>query len=72
MNSGQEIEIELRHEDEILSYRGHRVAPATSRALNPSFDVTSAHLISGIICETGLVLDPTTRTMRTLLEKKDV
>ena len=68
--SGREIEIELRHEDEILSYKGQRVAPAGTRALNPSFDVTQASLISGIISETGLVLNPTTASMRALLGEK--
>ncbi len=58
MKDGSSIEIELRHEDEILSYKNHRVAPPEGRALNPSFDVTPSSLITGIICERGLVNHP--------------
>jgi methylthioribose-1-phosphate isomerase len=63
--TGAGIEIELRHEDEILRYKNHRVAPAGARALNPSFDVTPAGLITGIICEKGLIKAPTTESLRT-------
>lgn len=66
--SGRDIEIELRHEDEILMSQGVRVAPPGARALNPSFDVTSAEHITGIICERGLVRNPTTASMRALQE----
>lgn len=62
--NGKGIEIELRHEDEILMYKNHRVAPSGARALNPSFDVTPAELITGIICEKGLIKNPTTENLR--------
>lgn len=65
-DSGKQIEIELRHEEEILAYQGIRVAPPGARALNPSFDVTSAEHITGIICELGLVKHPTTDSMKVL------
>jgi methylthioribose-1-phosphate isomerase len=51
--SGKEIEIEMRPESEILQYKNDPIAPMTARALNPSFDVTPAHLITGIINERG-------------------
>lgn len=66
--SGKHIEIELRHEEEILAYQGIRVAPPGARALNPSFDVTSAEHITGIICERGLVKHPTPASMKVLRE----
>ena len=66
MVDGRGIEIELRHEDEILSYKGHRVAPPGGRALNPSFDVTPSSLITGIICERGIVTHPNTERMQVL------
>lgn len=53
--TGIEIPIEMRDQDEILSVRGHRVAPLDTTALNPSFDVTDADCITGIICEKGLI-----------------
>jgi methylthioribose-1-phosphate isomerase len=64
--SGKTIEIELRDENEIISFKEHRVAPLGARALNPSFDVTTSDLITGIICEKGVVLNPTTESMKIL------
>lgn len=52
--NGDEVEIEMRDELEILEYRGERIAPETSRALNPSFDITDGDLITGIISEKGI------------------
>jgi len=63
--SGDDIPIEERAEDEVLSMFGWslelsrmvavRVAPEGSRALNPAFDVTPAKYISGIITDAGIV-----------------
>ncbi|MDC1175296.1 S-methyl-5-thioribose-1-phosphate isomerase [Bacteriovoracaceae bacterium] len=53
--TGEEIEIEMRPEEEILSCQGVRIAPKDSRALNPSFDVTDHENISGIFCEKGII-----------------
>lgn len=64
MADGSGIEIELRHEDEILSYKNHRVAPPGGRALNPSFDVTPSTLITGIISEHGIVTRPNSERMQ--------
>lgn len=57
---GDEIPIELRDQDEILFCKGQRLAPEGVSALNPSFDVTDANCIAGIICEKGMV-DPVTK-----------
>ena len=53
--SGKDIEIEIRHEDEVHSFGGKRVSSRESRALNPVFDVTPAKFITGIITEKGIV-----------------
>lgn len=53
--SGNEIEIEMRPESEILKFRDMQIAPFESKALNPSFDVTRAENITGIICEKGFI-----------------
>lgn len=53
--SGQDIDIELRDEDEILFWNGARVAPESSRALNPAFDVTPGDLVTAIITEKRVV-----------------
>jgi methylthioribose-1-phosphate isomerase len=57
---GKHIEIEMRAHTEITEFRGHRVAPEGALSVNPSFDVTDHTLISGIICEKGLI-DPARR-----------
>ncbi len=52
--SGEEIEIEFRHQEELLSINGYRIAPDNYKAFTPAFDVTPSHLISGIITEEGI------------------
>lgn len=54
---GGHIEIEMRPNNEITEFRGRPVAPSQSNVINPSFDVTGHHLITGIICEKGFI-DP--------------
>jgi len=49
--TGDDIEIEARDPDEVLSFAGRRVAPAASDALNPAFDVTPADLVTAIVTE---------------------
>ncbi|SFK69058.1 S-methyl-5-thioribose-1-phosphate isomerase [Methylocapsa palsarum] len=59
-----EIPIEIRSQNEVthiagLAEAGHvenvRVAPEGSNALNPAFDVTPAHLVTGLITERGVI-----------------
>jgi methylthioribose-1-phosphate isomerase len=57
--TGDEIEIELRPEEEVLEAMGERICPQESRALNPSFDVTDHEHLTGIICEKGIIKDIT-------------
>jgi methylthioribose-1-phosphate isomerase len=54
---GKSIEIEMREMSEITELRGIKLAPAGALSENPSFDVTDHQLITGIICEKGLI-DP--------------
>ncbi|GAA2111261.1 S-methyl-5-thioribose-1-phosphate isomerase [Actinomadura alba] len=51
---GDDIHIEERAEEEILTVAGLRVAPAASRAHNPAFDVTPARLVSALVTEAGV------------------
>ena len=62
--NGDAIPIEERSEDEVLTAEGVdasgaiarvRLAPQGTRAINPAFDVTPAHLIAGIITEIGII-----------------
>ncbi len=55
---GSAIEIEERPGQEVTGYRGVRWAPEGVKVRNPAFDVTPADLISGIVCEKGVILEP--------------
>ena len=61
--SGQEMPIELRREDEVLTFQGHRVAPEGSTALNPSFDITEKNCITGIFYEKGYISPVSTQSI---------
>ena len=63
LDSGAEIPIEERGEDEVLQVFGTttgqditqvRIAPEQTRAANPAFDVTPARLVTGLITERGV------------------
>jgi len=64
--SGKEIPIEERAADEVTGYRGTRWAPRGIKVRNPAFDVTPAELITGIVCETGVILAPDREKIREL------
>jgi eIF-2B alpha/beta/delta-like uncharacterized protein len=62
--TGEEIPIEERSPDEVLTVEGLddsgatvrvRVAPAGTAALNPAFDVTPHSLITGLVTDVGIV-----------------
>jgi methylthioribose-1-phosphate isomerase len=55
---GSRIPIEERPAEEVTGYREARWAPAGVKVRNPAFDVTPAELVSGIVCERGVVLEP--------------
>ncbi len=55
---GDAIPIEERPAREVLEFRGQRVAPPDTIARNPSFDVTPADLITGIVTEEGVLTAP--------------
>lgn len=52
---GDDITIEERDGEEVLSVGSYRSAPATARAFNPAFDVTPHDVISAIVTEKGVV-----------------
>ena len=55
---GAAIPIEERKPEEVLSFRGVRIAPPGTEVRNPSFDVTPAELITGIVTEEGVIRGP--------------
>jgi len=64
---GSHIPIEERSADEVTGYRKVRWAPKGVKVRNPAFDVTPADLITGIISEKGVVLNPDREGIRKLL-----
>jgi methylthioribose-1-phosphate isomerase len=53
--SGSGIPVEMRAEEEVLSFGDTAVAPARARGSNPAFDVTPWALIDAIVTEHGVV-----------------
>jgi methylthioribose-1-phosphate isomerase len=64
--SGEKIDIEEREAKELLTDYFRRDESVIG-AWNPVFDVTPARLIDAIVTEKGIVLNPTTESMRALL-----
>ncbi|SEH00092.1 methylthioribose-1-phosphate isomerase [Nonomuraea solani] len=53
--SGDQIDIEDRGADEIVTIRGVRLAPEGTQALNPAFDVTPHDLITAIVTDKRVI-----------------
>ena len=58
LESGDEIPIEERDDEEITSFNGSQVAPKKVETYNPAFDITPHRYISGFITEKGIVEPP--------------
>ena len=56
--SGKDIPIEERSVDEVKGFRDTHWAAEGVKIRNPSFDVTPAELVTGLITEKGVVLQP--------------
>lgn len=65
--SGDEIPIEERSVEEVVTVRGQRFAPGGVRGFNPVFDVTPAAWIDAIVCERGVIVAPTVERVRAML-----
>ncbi|HLO02735.1 MAG TPA: S-methyl-5-thioribose-1-phosphate isomerase [Symbiobacteriaceae bacterium] len=68
MESGDEIEIEERHHQEVTHIGGQRIAPEGIGVANPAFDVTPAKYITGIITEHGIAYPPFHVNVKRLLQ----
>jgi methylthioribose-1-phosphate isomerase len=64
---GSHIPIEERPATEVMGYGDKRWAPQGVSVRNPAFDVTPAELITGIICEKGVVLNPSRERLQALM-----
>lgn len=58
IDSGEQIQIEIREDKELTEIRSVRVAPEGIDVYNPAFDVTPAENISAIITEKGIIRPP--------------
>ncbi|MCY4222537.1 MAG: S-methyl-5-thioribose-1-phosphate isomerase [Thiotrichales bacterium] len=67
--SGDDIPIESRRSDELLSHAGRRVAPDGAGAWNPVFDVTPAALVDALVTEHGVVEAPDRDRIAALLAR---
>jgi len=68
IRDGDEIPIEERNEEEVLSIRGMRIAPDGMKAYNPAFDVTPNRFITAIITEAGVAASPLGDAIKTLVK----
>jgi methylthioribose-1-phosphate isomerase len=57
IQSGAQIPIEERAQNEVTDWGAERTCPAETKAFNPSFDVTPAELITTMLTDRG-VIDP--------------
>ena len=55
ISSGKDIPIEERDREEVTHINGNRIYPEGVDIINPSFDVTPAKFITGIITEVGIL-----------------
>ncbi|MBA3066143.1 S-methyl-5-thioribose-1-phosphate isomerase [bacterium] len=62
--SGKDIKIEERDEKEMLFLCGKCISAPGVKALNPSFDVTPSSLITAIITERGVIINPCEKNIR--------
>jgi len=64
--TGEDIPIEERESDEVVTLAGRRIAPVGVRARYPAFDVTPASLVTAIITERGVTRAPHARALAAL------
>lgn len=67
--SGKQIPIEQRPSSEVTHVANQQIAPEGINVVNPAFDVTPAELINAIVTEAGVVLSPSTSTMKNLYKQ---
>ena len=63
---GEDIPIEERGGEEVLTLAGQRIAPVGVPARYPAFDVTPAALVTAIVTERGVVRPPHAEGLRAL------
>ena len=64
---GASIPIEQRAAEELLTFGGQPVAASGVKVWNPSFDVTPADLVDALVTERGVVWEPDTAKIATMM-----
>ncbi len=62
----EDVIVEERSPNEIVTINEKRIAPKGINVLNPAFDMTPPNLITGIVTEKGLLLPPLEGSIRKL------
>lgn len=65
--TGEEIEIEEREEDEVTHFGKSQITPKKTPAYNPAFDITPNKYITGFITEKGIVEPDFQKNIKNLL-----
>ena len=68
LNSGDEIPIEQRSEDEVVSLNNKRITPEGASAAHPAFDITPNDLVTAIITDKGIAKPPYLASLKNLSE----
>jgi len=70
VRKGRDVVIEQRNPKEVLELQGRRIAPKNIAAFNPAFDLTPYDLVSAIITEKGIIMNPDRKKMVNLFEPR--
>ncbi len=69
IETGDDIPIEFREQQEVLQWGNERFAPTRAQAWNPVFDVTPASLIDAFVSERGIIEQPNAQKMLAMSKK---
>ncbi len=64
ISCGKEIPIENRNPEEVLDIYNYKNEKGNLNVYNPAFDVTPAHLLSGIVTEAGIIESPIEKNIK--------
>ncbi len=67
--SGDDIPIEERSTEEVVTLNNKRIAPEDIEVAHPAFDITPNELVTAIITERGIAKPPFTQSLKQLAEK---
>ncbi|MFK7815455.1 MAG: S-methyl-5-thioribose-1-phosphate isomerase, partial [Gammaproteobacteria bacterium] len=68
INTGNEIEIEERSNEEITSVQSQKIGPDKVEVWNPVFDITPAEFVTALVTEKGIIDSPNTSKIQELMK----